>query len=201
MYPRFMNDGLFHQALAVPVSAQDHIQGAESGAVTLVMYGDYQCPYTAMLHQVITRLQARFGENIRHVFRHFPLFTKHPLAQLAAETAEAASAQGKFWQMHAYLFQAQNDFDRDRLPAACSLLGLDYVRLESDLSNHAHLEHIKADVAGAQQSGVASTPTLFVNGLMYDASDDFETLLRHIGPLIPAAGPKRGSFWNKLFQK
>lgn len=196
-----MNDGLFHHALAVLVSANDHIQGADSAAVTLVMYGDYQCPYTAALHQVITRLQGRFGENIRYVFRHFPLFTKHPLAQLAAETVEAASAQGKFWQMHAYLFQGQNDFDRASLSAACGLLGLDYVRLESDLSNHAHLERIKADVAGAQQSGVAGTPTLFVNGFMYDASDDFDTLLHHIEPLFAPAAPKRGSLWNKLFQK
>jgi len=196
-----MSDGLFHHALAVPVSANDHIQGADSAAVTLVMYGDYQCPYTATLHQIITRLQTRFGDNLRYVFRHFPLFTKHPLAQLAAETVEAASAQGKFWQMYAYLFQAQNDFDRASLSAACGLLGLDYVRLERDLSAHAHLDRIKADVAGAQQSGVASTPTLFINGIMYDASDDFETLSRYVGSLIPATAAKPQSFWNKLFQK
>lgn len=196
-----MSDGLFHHALAVPVSGDDHVQGADSAAVTLVLYGDYQCPYTAALHQVITRLQGRFGQNVRYVFRHFPLFTKHPLAQLMAETAEAASAQGKFWQMHAYLFQGQNDFSRDRLSAACGLLGLDYVRLDSDLVSHAHLERIRADVAGAQKSGVAGTPTLFVNGYMYDASDDLDTLSRHIEPLIPPDAPKSGSLWNKLFQK
>lgn len=196
-----MDDGLFHHALAVPVSAGDHIQGVESAAATLVVYGDYQCPFTAELHQVITRLQVRFAENIRYVFRHYPLFTKHPLAQFAAETAEAAAAQGRFWQMHAYLFQAQNDFDRDCLSAACSLLGLDYVRLERDISSHAHLERITADVAGAQRSGVAGTPALFVNALMYDASDDFETLSRHIQSLAPAAGPARRSFWSSLFGK
>ena len=177
------------------------MQGVDSAAATLVVYGDYQCPFTAALHQVITRLQGRFGDNIRYVFRHFPLFTKHPLAQLAAETAEAATAQGKFWQMHAYLLQAQNDFDLDRLPAACSLLGLDYVRLERDITTHAHLERIQADVAGAQRSGVASTPTLFINELMYDADDDFETLSRHIQSLVPEVGTGRRSFWSKLFGK
>lgn len=194
-----MSDELFHHKLAVPVATNDHVQGVDSAAATLVLYGDYQCPFTSELHQVITRLQGRFGEQLRHVFRHFPLFKKHPLAQLMAETAEAASAQGKFWQMHAYLFQAQNDFDYARLPAACSLLGLDYVRLEGDISSHAHLEHIMADVAGAQQSGVASTPTLFVNGLMYDASDDLETLSRHIQTLVPATGPARKSLWDRFF--
>lgn len=195
-----MSDELFHHKLAVPVSANDHVQGADSAAATLVLYGDYQCPFTSALHQVITRLQVRFGGNIRYVFRHFPLFKKHPLAQLAAETVEAASVQGKFWQMHAYLFQAQNDFDRDRLSAACSLLGLDYVRLERDISSHAHLERIMADVAGAQQSGVASTPTLFINGIMYDAGDDFETLSRYIQSLLPATGTKRKPFWSRFFQ-
>ncbi|HWF20137.1 MAG TPA: DsbA family protein [Verrucomicrobiae bacterium] len=195
-----MNDGLFHHALAVPVSGDDHVQGPDSAAVTLVLYGDYQCPYTAALHQVVTRLQVRFGENLRYVFRHFPLFAKHPKAQLAAETAEAASAQGKFWQMHAYLFQAQYDFDRERLGAACSLLGLDYVRLDSDISNHVHLEHIQKDVAGAKSSGVASTPTLFVNGFMYDADDDFETLSRNVESLVPMTNePKRRPFWRGLF--
>src|SRR5437016_5860737 len=100
-----VSDGLFHHALAVPVSAQDHSQGPESAPVTLVEYGDFQCPYTGSLQSVIAKLQHRFGAQLRFVYRHFPLFARHPLAQLAAEAAEAAGAQGKFWEMHAYLFQ------------------------------------------------------------------------------------------------
>lgn len=195
-----MDDGLYHQPLTVPVSAKDHVQGPESAAVTLLVYGDYQCPYTAALHQTVTRLQGKFGEQIRYVFRHFPLFHKHPQAQLMAEAAEAASAQGKFWQMHAYLFQAQYDFDREHLRAACGLLGLDYVRLDREISDHIHLAHIQADAAGAKESGVASTPTLFLNGFMYDADDDLETLTRNIEPLIPAA-EKSQSRWRGLFRR
>ena len=149
----------------------------------------------------------RFGEQFRYIFRHFPLFTKHANAQLAAETAEAAAAQGKFWEMHAYLFQEQYDFNRDRLAAACSLLDLDYVRLDREISGHAYLEHIQADVDGAKRSGVSGTPTAFINGLMYDGSDDFDSLARFIGTLVPMTEPprrpkaKNKSFWDGLFRK
>ena len=191
-----MNDGLYHPALEVPVTPQDHSQGPESAPVTLVLYGDYQCPFTANLHLTITKLQKRSGEHFRYVFRHFPMFTKHARAQLAAETAEAAAAQGKFWEMHAYLFQRQYDFDHDCLAPACALLGLDYVRLDREIAQHVHLEHIQADVAGAKRSGVAGTPALFINGFMYEDNDDFETLSRNIETILPMKNdsPARRSF-------
>ena len=199
-----MNDGLYHPSLEVPVTPLDHSQGPDSAPVTLVLYGDYQCPFTANLHLTITKLQKRLGERLRYVFRHFPLFTKHARTQLAAETAEAAAAQGKFWEMHAYLFQRQYDFDQNCLAPACALLGLDYVRLNREIVQHVHLEHIQADVAGAKRSGVAGTPALFINGLMYDDSDDFETLARTIETLLTVKDEsrvKRPSFFGGLFKK
>jgi protein-disulfide isomerase len=199
-----MSDELYHHPLAVPVSPGDHAQGLDSAPVTLVLYGDYQCPFTANLHQVITKLQGRYGGRLRYVFRHFPLFTKHPLAQLAAESAEAAGAQGKYWEMHAYLFMRQWDFNRDRLPAGCKLLGLDYNRLDKEIAEHTHLPHIEADVAGGKLSGVASTPTLFINGLMYDGNDEFEELSRFIAALLPPSEEvkeKKRSFLGGLFRK
>jgi protein-disulfide isomerase len=198
-----MSDDFYHHTLEVAVSPSDHSRGADSSPVTLVLYGDFQCPFTAKLVQVIVKLEERFEGQIRYVFRHFPLFMKHPQAQLAAESAEAAAAQGKFWEMHAYLFMRQWDFGRDKLPTGCKLLGLDYNRLDKEIVEHVHLPHIREDVAGGRLSGVASTPTLFINGIMYGGNDEFEDLVRHIEPLLPprdeAKATKR-SFLGKLFK-
>ncbi|MDB6067787.1 MAG: protein-disulfide isomerase [Pedosphaera sp.] len=194
-----MSDGLYHLALEVPVNAQDHSQGLESAPLTLVVYGDYQCPYTGSLYQVITRLQRQFGEKLRFVFRHFPQVGKHPLAQLAAEAAEAAGAQGKFWEMHAYLFQKQFDFDRDSLAAGSDLLGLDFARLDREISGHVYMARIQADIEDGRKSGVAGTPTLFINGFMYDGSDDFEPLSRYLETLVPKEmKTKKRPFWSGL---
>ncbi len=199
-----LSEKLDRPTLATPVTGHDHSQGPDSAPVTLVLYGDYQCPFTANLHLAITRLQGRFDERFRYVFRHFPHFKKYPHAQLAAEAAEAAGAQGKFWAMHAYLFQRQDDFNRDCLPAACNLLELDYAWLDGDILKHVHLAHIETDVEGAKRSGVVGTPTMFFNGMMYDGDEDFESLAQYVETLLTAteeARPATRSFWGALFKK
>jgi protein-disulfide isomerase len=195
-----MPDPLFHHKLAMPVSARDHSRGPDAAPVVFVVYGDYQCPFTAQLHLTISKIEGKFPDSIRHIFRHFPLFNRHPHAQLCAESVEAAAAQNKFWDMHAWLFQRQYDFNREALSAACKLLSLDFDRLDREITEHTHLPRIHEDVAAAKHSGVAGTPALFINNQLYEADDDFDTLSRHIEPLLPPEPqPKTVIPWAKIF--
>ena len=158
------------------ISEHDHVQREVSAPVTLVEYGDFECPYSREAVQTVQALQREFGRDLRFVFRHFPLSHKHPHAVLAAEAAEAAAAQGQFWAMYATLFANQWELEYDDLMQYAGHLGLDRTRFAEALNSHRHLDRIRADVASGRLYGVIGTPTFFVNGRRHYGAYDIETL-------------------------
>jgi protein-disulfide isomerase len=154
--------------LSVAVGKSDHAQGPENAPVTLVEYGDYQCPYCADVHSMIQSIIKTMGANLRFVFRHMPLNEVHPFAQYAAEAAEAAGAQGKFWEMHDAIYDHQSDLGSDLLHRLALNLELDIARFEADLEARRYRPRVKRDFMGGMRSGVAATPTFFINGERYD---------------------------------
>jgi protein-disulfide isomerase len=164
-------------SLSVAVGAGDHAQGPEDAPVTLVEYGDYQCPYCADMHSMIQSIAAKMGNKLRFVFRHMPLNEVHPYAQYAAEAAEAAAAQGKFWEMHAAIYEQQSDLGSDLLHQLAMRLGLDIPRFEADLDARRYRPRVKRDFMGGMRSGVASTPAFFINGERYDGILEQRALL------------------------
>jgi protein-disulfide isomerase len=164
--------------LTVPVSEdRDHIQGAPDAPVTLVEYGDYECPYCGAAEPIVKQVQARMGDRLRFVFRNFPLTTAHPHAEHAAEAAEAAAAQGRFWEMHDLLFANQRRLGDADLRAYAEELGLDLEAFDRDLAEHVHAARVQEDFMSGVRSGVNGTPTFFINGARHDDSYDVEVLL------------------------
>jgi protein-disulfide isomerase len=166
--------------LTLPVGARDHIQGPESAPVTLVEYGDYQCPYCGQAYPIVKSVQRRLGDRLRFVFRNFPLSEMHPLALGAAEAAEAAGAQGKFWEMHDRLFENQRALDTPHLIQSARQLGLDVSQFETALAEHTFERRVHEDFLSGARSGVNGTPTFYINGRRHDASYDLETLVAAI---------------------
>jgi protein-disulfide isomerase len=167
-----MIDDQSSRFLVVPASAQDHSQGVLSAAVVLVMYGDYQCPRSAAAYKLIKiirqALRVSFGENYScFIFRHFPQIQIHPQAQRAAQVAEAAAAQGKFWLMSDTLFSHQQRLENGYLVEYANDLGLDIPQFLKALSKQVHVDRIDEDIEGGIQSGVTTTPALFINGIRY----------------------------------
>lgn len=160
--------------LLAPVDALDHTRGI-AGGPQLVVYGDFECPYTAAAMRDITRLLDS-GAAVEVVFRHFPLRTIHPHAQEASQTAEAASEQGRFWEMHDLLFRNRRQLEGDDLRRYAEQLGLDLGRFDADLAADATRTRIKRDVRSGLQSGVAGTPSLFIGGQAYDGPRDPQSL-------------------------
>jgi protein-disulfide isomerase len=154
-------------SLAIAVGKGDHAQGPDKAPLTLVEYGDYQCPYCADAHSMIQSIAAQMGPKLRFVFRHMPLNEMHPYAQFAAEAAEAAGAQGKFWEMHAAIYARQSDLGSDLLHRLAEQLHLDVARFEADLDARRFRPRVKRDFMGGMRSGVAATPTFFINGERY----------------------------------
>jgi Na+/H+ antiporter NhaA len=162
--------------LAYPVDPEhDHIRGSEEAPVTLVEYGDFECPYCGQAEAVIRELLTDFGD-LRYVWRHLPLSDVHPRAELAAEAAEAASAQGAFWEMHDLLLDHQDALRPPDLIGYAEQLGLDVERFTDDLRNHAGAGRVAEDVDSADLSGVSGTPTFFVNGRRHYGAYDIDTL-------------------------
>jgi Na+/H+ antiporter NhaA len=155
---------------------RDHVRGSESAPVTLVEYGDYECPYCGQAEVVIRELLEAFGDELRYVWRHLPLNDVHPNAQMAAEAAEAAAAQGAFWEMHDSLLADQDALSGFALRRRAQELGLDVARFIDDLRGRRHLERVNDDVASADASGVAGTPTFFINGSRHHGAYDVATL-------------------------
>jgi protein-disulfide isomerase len=143
---------------------RDHWRGGERAAVTLVEYGDYECPHSRMAFRTIQRLEAELDERLRFVFRHLPLTRIHPHALAAAHLAEAAALQGRFWPMHELLFHRQQALEDQDLWGYVDQLGLDRQELMADLDGRAVLQRVQADADSALASGVRGTPTLFING-------------------------------------
>ena len=164
--------------LVLPVAeARDHVLGPRDAAATLVEYGDYECPFCRAAFPVVERVRAIMGPGLRFVFRHFPVTTAHPHAEDAAEAAEAAGAQGRFWEMHAMLFENQPRFAPDDLLVYADSIGLDLRLFAEDLAGHVYAPRIREDFMSGVRSGVNGTPTFFVNGVRHDAPWDAETLL------------------------
>src|SRR5215831_4079997 len=165
--------------LILPVTSdRDHIQGSSTAAVTLVEYGDYECPYCGRAYPVIKEVQKRLGDKLQFVFRNFPLTEMHPHAQHAAEAAEAAAAQNRFWEMHDYLYEHQQALDDKYLEKYADNLGLNLAKFNTDMSSHVHAGRIREDFLSGVRSGVNGTPTFYINEIRYDGSFDLETLLK-----------------------
>ena len=164
--------------LTVPVKeGRDHIDGPADAVVTLVEYGDYECPYCGAAYPIVKEVQQRMGEKLRFVFRNFPITTSHPHAEQAAETAEAAAVQDKFWEMHDVLYENQRRLDDPALHGYAEQVGLDVERFDKELAEHAHAGRVREDFMSGVRSGVNGTPSFYINGVRHDDSYDVDTLL------------------------
>ncbi len=162
--------------LSIPVSPKDHIQGSADARYTLLEYGDYECSYCGEAYPLVKQIQKHFGKDLRFVFRNFALTEMHPNAEDAAETAEFASANGRFWEMHDLLYEHQKNLGQASLLQLAGHLGLKGDELESAIEAGTYRAHVKADFSGGVRSGVNGTPTFFINGQRYDGSSEFDEL-------------------------
>jgi protein-disulfide isomerase len=154
--------------LKPPVGDFDHAQGPDNAPVTLVEYGDYECPYCGAAYPIVKRIQERLGDKLRFVFRNFPLSEAHPHAKAAAEMAEAAALQGKFWEMHDTLFEHQRALGSADLKRYAKTLDLDLAALETDLKSGEPGKRVQSDFMSAVRSGANGTPTFFINGHRFE---------------------------------
>jgi protein-disulfide isomerase len=163
--------------LTVPVSEdRDHIEGRADAPVTLLQYGDYECPYCGEAYPILKEIQSQMGERLRFVFRNFPISTSHPHAEAAAEAAEAADAQGRFWEMHDLLYERQRNLTDEDLHRYAEELGLDVQRFDKEMGEHVHAERVHEDFMSGVRSGVNGTPTFYINGVRHDDSYETEVL-------------------------
>jgi protein-disulfide isomerase len=153
--------------LAVDVSEIDHSAGPADAAITLVEYGDYECPHCGKAYPIVKALRQILGDRLRYVFRNFPLITIHRHASVAAQAAEAAAAQGKFWDMHNMLYEHQDELAETGLTKWAVKIGLELYRFGADLSSERFAPRVKADYDGGVKSGVKGTPAFFINGERY----------------------------------
>jgi formate-nitrite transporter family protein len=172
------------QFLSVPVSSSDHILGPSEAAVTLVEYGDFECPNCAAAFPVVRNLLRSLDGQLRFVFRHFPVSIRHDHAQKAAEASEAAAAQGKFWEMHDILFRNQDDLDRESLLEYAGELNLDLARFTYELDESIHAERVFRDLASGEASAVSWTPTFFLNEVRHGVARDLDGLVREVAEQV-----------------
>jgi protein-disulfide isomerase len=179
-----MNEQIFQ--LTPPVQGYDHMLGPAHTAVTVVEFGDFECPNCKQAAPAVKLLLERFEERVRFVFRHFPLTEVHPHALMAAQAAEAAGAQGKFWPMHDLLFENQTHLKPQNLHSYAERLGLDMARYTAEMDDEIYLQRVREHMESARESGVRGTPTFFVNGRIKDVSfglralfDAVESALKH----------------------
>jgi len=159
-----------HPDLIEPIGTVDHVLGPDHAPVVVVEYGDFECPNCKQAAPAVKMLLERFDGNVRFAFRHFPLEEVHPHARQAAEAAECAGAQGKFWEMHELLFAHQTHLDTKHLLGYAGQLGLDLARFTAELDDQVYIQRIREHVAGGKRSGVRGTPGFFVNGRIQDVS-------------------------------
>ena len=163
--------------LTVPVTERDHIRGQLGARFTLVEYGDYECPFCRAAHPVVEEVERRLNGQLCFAYRHFPIVNAHPHAVRAAEAAEAAGAQGRFWPMHDLLFETTMGLADETLVRLAVQIGLDARRFVSDLASNQYLDRIREDMSSGARSGVNGTPTFFVNGLRHDGAHDAVSLI------------------------
>ena len=161
-----MSDAL----LTPPVSERDHATGPADAPVTLVEYGDYECPYCGMAYPVVKSAQRELGTQLRFVFRNFPLAEAHPHARDAAQAAEAAAAQGKFREMHDALYEHQDALEAEDISGYAKALGLEMAQFANDLQDAKYTKRVRDDFRSGVRSGVNGTPTFFINGSRYEGS-------------------------------
>jgi protein-disulfide isomerase len=160
----------FTPKLVLPVSERDHIRGPAKASVTLVEYGDYECPYCGMANSIVDGIRRELGNDLRFVFRNFPLTEVHPHAEHAAEIAEAAAAHDKFWEMHDLLYAHQDALGDQHLAEYVTLLGIPTTEVKRALAQHAYMDRVREDFMSGVRSGVNGTPTFFINGSRHDGS-------------------------------
>jgi protein-disulfide isomerase len=163
--------------LSLPVTDRDHRKGPESAPILLVEYGDFQCPHCAAAFGTVKTIQTELGDQLCFVYRHFPLIEVHPYAEPAAEAAEAASAQRKFWEMHDEIYKHSPDLDENQLSLYARQLGLESGWFNEQLSSGRHAGRVEEDMRSGLRSGVKGTPTFFINGSRYQGTYDEASLL------------------------
>jgi len=173
--------------LKIPVTPEEHAQGQENAEVTLVEYGDYECPHCGRAYPIVKQVQKHFKKRLRFIFRNFPLSEMHANAEAAAETAEFAGAEGKFWEMHALLFENQARLGDAFFAELSERLKLSSSELDQALEQKTFEARVRADFSGGVRSGVNGTPTFFINGVRHDASFDYDTLVSAIHEVLDAA--------------
>jgi len=174
MDPASKSDG---HLLIDPVTDQDHSVGPRNAPITIVEYGDYECPDCLNAVPILREVRHQLGDRVRFIFRHFPLSGVHPHASTAAEAAEAASDQGKFWEMHEALFHRQKQLGEVDFGHLALNLGLEIYKFEVSRAGERHRQHIKADYDAGRLSGVHKTPTLFINGRRYDGAIEAKAII------------------------
>lgn len=165
-----MNSRSRPDPLLYPDEATDHLHGPASAPVTLIEYGDFECPACFQAYGAVNIMRAHFGDQMRFVFRHFPLREIHPHAELAAEAAEAAAAQGRFWPMYHLLFTHAQHLKEKHLLDYAGQVGLDIARYRNEMTDHVYLQRVQEHVLGGRRLGVRSTPAFYVNGVFTDVS-------------------------------
>jgi protein-disulfide isomerase len=172
--------------LTPPLSAEDHVDGLDRAELELVMFGDFQCPYCTAAYPIVRRIRGQLSGRLLFAFRHFPLRDVHPDAQRAAEAAEAASAQGAFWEMHDAMYESRGALAREDLIHRATELGLDSDKFTEELDSSVHAPRVQRDVDSGLASGVTGTPGFFVGGRLYGGSFDAASLTT---ALETTAGP------------
>jgi len=166
------------------IGADEHVRGPADAALTVIKYGDYQCPYCARAHLALRELDEQFG-GIRLVYRHLPLANLHPLAEMASEAAEAAGSQDRFWEMHDALYEQQRQiFDKQDLAVLAESLDIDIERFRDDIVQRRHRARVQFDAERAHNDGATGTPTFYINGVRYRGDSDRASLERALGEAL-----------------
>ena len=166
--------------LAIPVSAHDHLLGRVDAPLTLVQYGDFQCPHCARAFPVVLEIANELKDSLALAFRHFPLHDIHPFAQRTAEAAEAAASQGQFWAMARLLYENQDRLDEEGLIRCARKADLSSKRFRKEMASGVHAPRIRADYLGGVRSGVKGTPTFFINGKLYEGGQDSSSFIAEL---------------------
>ncbi|HZR47221.1 MAG TPA: DsbA family protein [Candidatus Manganitrophaceae bacterium] len=186
-----MNDETIQKT---PITKEDWIRGKKNAPVTILEYGDFECPYCGMAYPELEAVQEEALDAVRLVYRHFPLTTVHPNALPAAEAAEAAGAQGKFWEMHDMLFTHQEALEYENLLSYAEAIGLDADRFDDEMERHVYRDKVRRHFRQGVQDGVNGTPTLFFNRIRYDGPRDRVSMLAAVAAILEAEqGRKRAA--------
>lgn len=170
--------------MTMTVTSHDHVKGNADARITLIEYGDFECPYCARAYQSLASLLPKYGRDLRLVYRHFPLTDMHPDAQPAAEASEAAGAAGKFWDMHDALFEGQDDLSDDAIAAMAQRIGLDGDTFEDAWQSGQYAATVERAAAAGSHAGVHRTPTFFINGVLFEGDSDVDSLDRALGAAL-----------------